>query len=151
AENCGVFIVFLIGWVDDRSSPLHQIRIVGRNWVGSLDVSQLGRWRRADVDASLAATEQRLFGFWALAIYHPETLEGDVCSIEIVLTDGGSRSIEVTPQHCTEREIRDRVGGFLDSVHPVDRLLPNDGTSIKRVLGRAISDSGPVVPRNRVE
>jgi GT2 family glycosyltransferase len=142
--------LFLNGWVDDRSSPLRQVRINGAKWSKSLDSQHLGRSRRVDVDNSLGVAEPRLSGLWALASLDPVPAHGDVCSVEIILSDGTSLSSEVRLERCSAYALRDQAAAFLKPLEPVDVQLPTDSAYIRQIVGRA-SVVRPVFPRHNLE
>jgi GT2 family glycosyltransferase len=150
ADCGGIFLVFLIGWVDDRLVPLHQLRVLGNGWVGLLQRNQLGRCRRADVP-SLTTADQPLLGFWGLGFYDPGTLDGGVRSVEIVLADGSCRSFEVAAQTCAELGLRKQVADYLDSLGASDRRLPAEPTAIHRAIGRWDAYEAATMPGAEVE
>src|SRR5258707_5886097 len=50
--------VFVNGWVDDRASPLRQVKIAGKTWSKSLDSQYLGRARRPDEILAVERSEE---------------------------------------------------------------------------------------------
>jgi GT2 family glycosyltransferase len=150
ADCGGIFLVFLIGWVDDRLAPLHQLRVLGNGWVGLLPRDQLGRCRRDDVP-SLTSADQPLLGFWGLGFYDPGTLDGGVRSVEIVLADGSCRSFEVAARTCAEFDLRKQVADYLDSLGSSDRRLPAEPTAIQRAIGRWDAYEAATMPRAEME
>jgi GT2 family glycosyltransferase len=151
ADCGGIFLVFLIGWVDDRLAPLHQLRVLGNGWVGLLQRDQLGRCRRADVPTSLATADRPLLGFWGLGFYDPGTLDGGVRSVEIVLVDGSRTSVEVAARVCAELDLRAQVADYLDSLDSSDRRLPAEPTAIHRAVGRWEAYEAATMPRAEME
>jgi hypothetical protein len=134
--------LFLTGWVDDRSSLVRKIRISGVKWSQSLGSQHLGRSRRCDVDASLGISEERLSGIWALASVDPVSADEDVCSVELMLSDGTSSSSEVKLQRRAAEALKDQVVDFLESLEPGDLLVPTDPAYMEQILEPAAPGQG---------
>jgi GT2 family glycosyltransferase len=63
---CRSGTALIVGWTDDRDSPLHSLSIL-TGGDQSFHTTAFGRVRRGDVEASLQATPGHLFGFWVVA------------------------------------------------------------------------------------
>jgi GT2 family glycosyltransferase len=78
--------VLIVGWMDDRESPLASISLFGVGSAypaGAWHSTALGRVRRPDVEAVKQAPPGHLFGFWA------------VLDLRVALTQGGEFMLRV--------------------------------------------------------
>jgi hypothetical protein len=88
-------IILVVGWADDRSSKLRQLNIRGQAWAKTIDGQHIGRHRYTAAELNGPSTAPRLFGFWAISLHDRTLIAGDICSVEVVLTNGTSRLTEV--------------------------------------------------------
>ena len=144
-------IIFLVGWTDDRSSKLRQIRIEGQAWSKVIDHQHIGRHRRADVEDSPINPQQRFFGFWVLTAHDRNLINGDKCSVELILSNGTSRSSDVPVEFIAAEEIRSRFSKFWGDLKDVDRLPPMEHTYIEQALKRPVSGADVAMPMHNIE
>jgi GT2 family glycosyltransferase len=116
-----------------------------------LDSQHLGRSRRLDVDNSLGIAEPRLSGIWALVSLDPVPAHGDVCSVEIILSDGTSLSSKVQLKRCSANALRDQAVGFLKAFEPGDVVPPIDSAYMRQILGQAAPAVRSIFPRHNFE
>ena len=143
--------IFLAGWTDDRSSRLDQVRIQGRAWSKVIDSRHIGRHRHADTDLGSTAPQQRLFGFWSLALHDRTLIDGDLCFVELVLTNGASRSREVGIEFIAAEDFRARFAKFWNDLSDTDRLPPIELTYLEQALKRQISSAEVIMPKHTIE
>lgn len=94
----------IIGWTDDRDSPLHSLSIFAggeQAW----NTTAFGRIKRGDAEAALHAPPGHLFGFWAVA-----TLGNDLPAGPWVIrarrANGRFGQCEVRPRVVSETALR---------------------------------------------
>jgi GT2 family glycosyltransferase len=143
--------IFLTGWTDDRLSRLHQIRIAGHAWSKVINNQHIGRHRQSDVDSGVVASEQRLFGFWALTLHDRTLIDGNTCCVELVLANGAQNSSEVPIEFLAADDLRARFIKFWNNLSDADRLPPIELTYVEQALKRPISSVEPVMPKHNVE
>ena len=139
-------------WMGRRRLPrcarLRSLEKPGRN----LSTAQyVGRARRPDVGASLPPGGPPLLGFWTIVPLEREASEEEVCSIELVLSNGTKCSTESPFASCTAKELKERFTHFLKALEPSDRLLPSDPAYIEQVFRPAAVEGKPEMPRHNVE
>ena len=144
-------IIFLVGWTDDRSSKLRQIRIQGQAWSKVIDHQHIGRHRRADIEDSPVTPQQRFFGFWVLTAHDRNLINGDKCSVELILSNGTSRSSDVPVEFIAVEEIRSRFSKFWGDLREADRLPPMELTYIEQALKRPVSGTDVAMPMHNIE
>ena len=144
-------VIFLVGWTDDRLSRLRQIRITGRTWSKVIDNQHIGRHRQPDVDSGAVDTQVRLFGFWAVTLHDRTLIDGNLCSVELVLANGASKSSEVSIEFVAAEDLRARFIKFWSDLSDADRLPPVELTYVEQALKRSISSAEPIMPKHNVE
>ncbi len=83
---CPAGIVLVVGWADDRDSPLASLSLFGA--AGAWQSTAFGRVRRGDVEAAKQAPPGHLFGFWAVLDLGARLSEGGEFLIRARLADG---------------------------------------------------------------
>lgn len=99
--------LFIVGWCDDSSSPLENLRLVGSDFHVDLPAAMLIRVRRADVETALGKSDRYSYGFCGLfhcVWSHPGTAK---LSVEFRGNSVGIRTIDVTAQLVDKIELRD--------------------------------------------
>jgi GT2 family glycosyltransferase len=105
--------VLIIGWLDDSSSPVEVIRLLGRNWRLTFDGASLARVRRQDVESALGRNVSHPYGYFGfLFADQPTDAAGDF-RVEIVLKDGRAVSSMMPAQMVEELELRNIVLSYL--------------------------------------
>lgn len=107
--------VLVVGWIDDRISPLHSISIfAGKE--NAFNTVSFGRVRRGDVEGVLKAGRGHLFGFWAVAQLQAGLEPAQPWVVRARLADGRFRQLEIRPQALSDSDMRDRVLGYSANV-----------------------------------
>jgi GT2 family glycosyltransferase len=91
----------VIGWTDDRESPLVSLSIIAGREYG-WNTTAFGRLRRGDVEALLQGPPGHLYGFWAVIQLKPSLPVGDPWVIRGRLADGRFRE-----SYCPVRVVSD--------------------------------------------
>ena len=106
--------VFLVGWIDDRTSPLASASVMqdAEGW----NTRGIARCRRPDVEELLGARGGHAFGFWLVhQLGHPGTaLAGDMqgaMTLRARLADGRVCLANLAPRHVPDSELRDTILG----------------------------------------
>jgi GT2 family glycosyltransferase len=144
-------VIFLMGWTDDRSSKLLQIRLRGQAWSKAIDSEHIGRHRHQDAEISAVTVQQRLYGFWALAPHERSLIDGNSCSVELVLTNGVTKSGEVSMEFISAEELRAHFGKFWNDLAEEDRLPPIELTQLELALKRSSISGEIAMPKHNVE
>ena len=144
-------IIFWWGGADDQSCKLRQIRIQGQAWSKVIDNQHIGRHRRADIEDSPATQQQRFFGFWVLTAHDRNLINGDKCSVELILSNGTSRSSDILLEFITVAELRGRFSKFWGDLKEADRLPPMELTYIEQALKRPVSGTDVAMPMHNIE
>ena len=143
--------IFLAGWADDRSSRISQVRIQGRAWSTIIENKHMGRHRRSDVEGTPVSAQQRFFGFWALTAHDRSLIDGKVCTVELILTNGTSRSSEVRIDFINAEDLRASFGKFWKEANDAGCLPPMVLTYIEQALKRPTSTVEVVIPKHNIE
>ena len=141
--------ILLTGWIDDRSSKLHQVCIRGQAWSKTIDSKHIGRHRRADVEGDRATPQNRFFGFWILTVHDRALIDGNSCSVELVLANGTSKPSEVSIEFIAAEDLRARFARFWSALNDADRLPPLELSYLEQALKRPISSG--VMPKHNIE
>ena len=141
--------IFLVGWTDDRSSKLRQVHLKGQSWSKVIDGRHIGRHRRPDVEGSSITAHERFFGFWLLAAHDRNLINGDRCFVELVLTNGMSRSVEVPIEFTPMEELRTRFAKFWGDLKESDRVPPTEITHLEQAL--KVPRAEAIMPKHNVE
>jgi GT2 family glycosyltransferase len=141
--------IFLMGWADDRSSGLRYVRLQGQAWSKTIDTQHIGRYGRSDVEGGSLTSQQRLFGFWAFTVYDRALIDGNSCSVELVLANGTSRVSEVPIDFIAAEALRARFAKFWGALSDADHLPPGELTYLEQALKQSISTA--VMPKHNVE
>ena len=142
-------VVFLVGWADDRSSRLCQLRLHGQAWSRAIEGQHIGRYGRSDIEGASPTSQQRLSGFWAFTVHDRALIEGDSCTVELVLADGTSRATKVPIEFVAADDLRTRFAEFWGVLSDADHLPPRELTYLERALKRRISTA--VMPKHNIE
>lgn len=142
-------VVFLMGWADDRSSRLRQVRLQGQGWSKTIDSQQIGRYGRSDVEGGSLASQQCFFGFWAFTVHDRALIDGNSCSVELVLANGTSRASEVPIEFIAAEDLRARFAKFWGALSDADHLPPVELTYLEHALKRPMSTA--IMPKHNVE
>jgi GT2 family glycosyltransferase len=103
--------VFVVGWCDDRTSPLLSVSVVqdGEGW----NTRGVARCRRLDVEAHLDAPDH-LFGFWA--VHRLGCFDGHIrggqqrgMSLRARMADGRVVEADLQPRLMSDEALRERV------------------------------------------
>jgi len=142
-------VIFIVGWVDDRSSRLRQVRLLGQGWSKTIDSQQIGRYGRPDVEERSLTPQQRFSGFWAFTLHDRALIDGNSCSIEVVLADGTSRASAIPIEFIAAEDLRARFAKFWGALSDADHLPPVELTYLEHALKRPISTA--VMPKHNIE
>ena len=142
---------FLTGWVDDRSSRLQQVRVMGRGWSKTIDLQYIGRSRRPDVEGNPITDQPRFYGLWALTVLDRALIEEKACSVELVLTDGTSKLAEIPIEFLAAEILKARFTQFWAGLSDADRLAPSELTYIEQILRPPLANAQLNVPKHNIE
>ena len=98
----------IIGWTDDRESPVGSLLIMAgrdRAWL----TTAFGRLRRSDVESVLQAPPGHLFGFWAVVQLEPKLSVKQPWSVRTRHADGRIRQADCQPRTVRDAELRDTI------------------------------------------
>ena len=95
--------------------------------------------------------QQRLFGFWALALHDRTLIDGDLCSVEIVLANGASKSSEVRIEFIAAEDLKVRFAKFWTKLGDTDRFPPVKLTYVEEALRRPIASAEVEMPKHNIE
>lgn len=101
--------VLLIGWVDDLSSPLHHVEIVGDGWTIWFRGEQLIRSRRGDVEKALEKAAAHHFGLTGVMFANQAVSPGASVRVSITLKNGAVLDSTVKPGVMSDLELRDTI------------------------------------------
>jgi len=106
--------VLIVGWLDDRESPLDCIRFLHSEWLFSFSAAGVVRVGRDDVGTELATSRPHAFGFVAFG-YLGERLPRlpSTSSVMVRLANGTEATSAVAPRPAGDAEIRDLVLSYL--------------------------------------
>lgn len=144
-------VIFLAGWTDDRASNLQQVHIRGQGWSKRIDSRHLGRHRHPGYDGGTVTAQQRFFGFWALSVHDRTLINGHLCSVEIVLNDGISKSVDVPVAFTAAEDLKASFAKFWNNLGDADRYPPTDLTYLEQALKRPIVNAEIVMPKHNIE
>ena len=99
--------VFVVGWSDDRVSPLLSVSVVQGE--DGWNTRAIGRCRRADVEGALGAPLGPLYGFWFVHRLPTYDVQAGGVMLRARFADGGFTQIEAAPRVMTEFELRDTI------------------------------------------
>lgn len=145
----GEFLV--AGWIDDRSSPLQHIRLIGRDWSKSVDSQNIGRFRHADVDSSLSADGVGASGVWLAASLDGETADEGVYAVEFTLKDGSSNLREIRGVRRTADEFKTYLTTFADQLARFDHERLENAPALAAPLNAEAIEPPPAFPKYNVE
>lgn len=109
--GCRSGTVLVVGWADDRGSPLASLSLFAghdRAW----NTTAFGRVRRPDVEAALQAASGHLFGFWAVATLGGEVAASDTWTVRGRLADGRFGQAEARLRLVGEPDLRTTILGY---------------------------------------
>jgi len=101
--------ILVVGWVDDRESPLASISVFGA--AGAWHSTALGRVRRADVEAATGAAPGHLFGFWAVLDVGRPIAQGGEILVRARLADGKFGEVKKTAPLVSDAALRNTILG----------------------------------------
>jgi GT2 family glycosyltransferase len=134
---CRSGMVLVVGWVDDRDSPLSSLSIFAgrdRAW----NTTAFGRIKRADVEASLQAATGHLFGFWSVAKLGSDLSAGPHWVIRCRLADGSFGQIEVKARFLSEPDLRTTILGYVNTAEYYGNRLIESFLSLDVGIGAAL-------------
>jgi GT2 family glycosyltransferase len=76
--------------------------------------------------------------------------DDDIYSVELVLSDGSSRSSKVLAKRCTPPEFKEELARVLKGLNVLEGRLPDNSSYIKQLL-RPQASTKPVLPRHNIE
>lgn len=105
--------LFLVGWLDDATDPLAELRVEGEGW--SVDVARLAiaRQRRRDVEAALKTTQRHAYGFWSMIELGRDLPRQSLCRVRFRMASGASVTLDVESRAVPDTELRDAALGYL--------------------------------------
>ncbi len=101
--------VLIIGWIDDRESPLASLSLFGA--AGAWQSTAFGRVRRVDVEAVMQAPPGHLFGFWAVLELGEKLTEGGEFLVRARLADGRFAEVRRAAALVSDTALRDTILG----------------------------------------
>jgi GT2 family glycosyltransferase len=110
---CGTGTLLVVGWLDDRGSPLASLLIAcgGRAW----NTTSFGRVKRDDVNSVLQAAPGQSFGFWAVVKIGEQLSSADVWMIRARLQNGQCGQVSLAVRMVTEPELRSTILSYFAS------------------------------------
>ena len=136
--------IFIVGWSDDRSSPLLSVSVVQgcEGW----NTRAVARCRRTDVEELLAAPAGSLFGFWIVHRLERFRNGQPAVMVRARFADGQFTQLEITPRLVSEFDLRETVLGHFASlsylgnrdIDSFDQLATGAGSALV-TLNRSIS------------
>ena len=142
-------VIFIMGWADDRSSQLRQVRLQGQGWSKTIDGQQIGRYGRLDVEGASLTSQKDISGFWAFTIHDRALIDGNSCSVELVLINGTSGASKVPIEFIAAEDLRARFAKFWGALSDADHLPPVELTHLEHALKRPISTA--IMPKHNIE
>jgi hypothetical protein len=127
--------LFLVGWVDDLSSPMEWITVSGPGWSQTLSEPNFTRVRRTDVEAALGVGRMHRFGYFAYT-YTAEPFDtgaGD-CQIVVHLCNGLELEFSLHPRRVSDIELRDIALTYV----PGAEVFGNREVEANRMLSGAL-------------
>ena len=105
--------VLIIGWLDDASSAVDVVRVLGLNWRLTFDGAALARVRRQDVEDALGRMISHPYGYFGF-IFADQAIDatGDF-RVEVCLKDGRIASSVLQCRLVEELELRNIVLSYL--------------------------------------
>ncbi len=106
--------IFVVGWSDDRSSPLLSVSIIQGNegW----NTRAIARCRRTDVEELLGAPSGPLYGFWTVHRLEQFSNERPAVMLRARFADGQFTQVEIVPRVVPEFDLRETVLGHFASL-----------------------------------
>ena len=112
---CRSGTTLVVGWTDDRESPLVSLSIlVGRDF--GWNTTAFGRLRRGDVESLLRVPPGYLFGFWAVIQLEHDLPVSDPWSIRGRLADGRFRETDCSVRMVSDVELRTTILTYFSSI-----------------------------------
>lgn len=110
--------ILVIGWMDDRSSPIDTIVVTNDTWQYKFAPNEIFRSRRRDVESALSVMSRHSFGFMAFAFLDEPISIPSECAVEVILKDGSKIEQRSSPISSEDEELRNRVlSGIVSSDH----------------------------------
>ncbi len=106
--------IFIVGWTDDRASPLLSISIIQghEGW----NTRAVARCRRTDVEGLLQAPPGPLYGFWSVHKLGWFDGERPGVMLRARFADGQFTQTELTPRVVPEFDLRETILGHFASL-----------------------------------
>jgi GT2 family glycosyltransferase len=98
----------IVGWVDDRTSPLSSLSIFAREG-GSWNTTGFGRVRRDDAEDALSAPAGHLFGFWLVVQLGKDLTVTQPWAIRGRLANGHFTQAEVSARQLSDTNLRTTI------------------------------------------
>jgi len=107
---CRSGTMLIVGWTDDRDSPLQSLLIFAGGDCG-WNTTAIGRVRRTDVEAAVQATAGHLFGFWSVVKMGNDLPANAAWVVRGRRLDGRFGQREVRAQLMSEADLRTTILG----------------------------------------
>jgi GT2 family glycosyltransferase len=129
--------IFVVGWVDDSTTPIEFVRLRGPDWTYVFDAASLLRIRRTDVEASFGSGNPHSYGFVAFAFADARLANAGPCDVSI-----GTREASVThqliPRRVDDVELRNVALGYLSKAEFLGNRQLEAIRGMDRSLGREL-------------
>ena len=129
--------IMIVGWCDDRDTPLDAIRVYSGSWQVTFDARSMVRVRRPDVEPA-GAQSPHAFGFFGLIAAPALRDTTDRVACEILLRSGGAAPRDVASRTVSPAELRDLVLGYLGAAAFFGNPHIEGAASLERGLGNQI-------------
>jgi GT2 family glycosyltransferase len=103
--------VLVVGWLDDRISPLESM-LISAGADKACRTTAFGRIKRADVDSALGVTPGTLFGFWAVVELGFPLAPTQPLALRMRLRDGQFAQISQAVRVVSDPDLRTTILGF---------------------------------------
>ncbi len=142
--------IFVVGWMDDRTVKLDELRVEGTGWALTVKSEALGRLRRDDAQNSLGAATPHPFGFWLLACMDQALTTGGPLRVTFVFGPGNEWVTEQVPRILEDQDLRDTVLGFIAGAQYIGNPQMAAMAALEPFLGQQVINLNSVVTRQIV-
>lgn len=146
--------LFVIGWVDDRTSSIESLGIGLGGRIVRIADEQVVRCRRRDVEQALGFEGNRHFGFIA---FLPKAFEprdamgfGGQCAIYIRFNEGGAARAQVSARIVADAVLRDILLGYFAALEFCGNKEVESFYALDNRLGDAIIEHNGAMTRSIV-
>jgi GT2 family glycosyltransferase len=105
--------LFVVGWLDDATDQLAELRVEGEGWSVDLARLSLARQRRRDVEAALHTNQRHAYGFWSLVELGHDLPRQSLCQVRFRMQSGASVTLDVESRGVPDMDLRDSALGYL--------------------------------------